>query len=101
MAWTEPLFIFSTLLFLASMSRYLANGSPGSLLGATLLAIAAIYTRYSGVTLIAAGALLIPFASNRSMRRRATDLLFFAGSTSAVFGIWAARNFRSLGYAAR
>lgn len=92
MAWTEPLFVLSTLLFLASMSRYLANGSPGSLLVATLLAIAAVYTRYSGVTLIAAGALLIPLASNRSMRRRATDLLLFAGSTSAVFGVWVARN---------
>jgi hypothetical protein len=92
MAWTEPLFILSTILFLTSMSRYLAGGSPSSLLGAALLAIAAVYTRYSGVTLIAAGALLIPFASNRPMRRRAIDLLLFVGSTSAAFGIWVARN---------
>jgi hypothetical protein len=92
MAWTEPLFILSALLFLVSMSRYLADGSPRSLLGAALLAIVAVYTRYSGVTLIVAGALLVPFASNRSMRRRATDLFLFAGSTSAVFGIWVARN---------
>jgi hypothetical protein len=97
MAWTEPLFIFSTLLFLASMSRYLADGSPGSLFGAALLAIVAVYTRYSGVTLIAAGAFLIPFASNRPMRRRASDLLLFVGSTSAAFGIWVARNLHVAG----
>jgi len=92
MAWTEPLFVLATLLFLASMSRYLAGGSPGFLFGAALLAIAAVYTRYSGVTLIAAGGLLIPFASSRPMRRRATDLVLFVGSTSAALGVWVARN---------
>lgn len=92
MAWTESLFILWTLLFLVSISRYLASGSPRSLLGAALLAIAAVYTRYSGVTLIATGAIVIPFASNRPVRRRATDLLLFVGSTSAIFSIWVARN---------
>jgi hypothetical protein len=92
MAWTEPPFIALCVLFLAALARYLRDGEPRALVAAGGLAIAAVFTRYSGVTLIAAGALAIPFAAGRSVRARTRDLAWFAGSTAAVFGLWLLRN---------
>jgi len=82
MAWSEPLFLLASVLFLIALSRYLQRGARLALLGAGLLAVAAMYTRYSGVTLVAAGAISIPFAARRAPREKLRDLVAFGGLTS-------------------
>jgi hypothetical protein len=97
MAWSEPLFLFASVLFLVALARYLRQGEPSALAVASLLAIVAVYTRYSGVTLIAAGALAIPFAARRSARDKLCDLLAFGVTTSLALGVWLLRNLHVTG----
>jgi hypothetical protein len=97
MAWSEPPFILLSVLFLAALARYLRRGEPRALVAAGLLAIAAVFTRYSGVTLIAVGALTIPFVAGRSTRAKVRDLAVFVGVTAGVFGLWLLRNLHLTG----
>lgn len=92
MAWSEPLFILLSVLFLVSLARYLRAGEAAALFFAAVLATAAVFVRYSGVTLIATGALVIPFAARLSARAKIRHGVLFAASTAGLFGLWALRN---------
>jgi hypothetical protein len=92
MAWSEPLFLLASVLFLIALSRYLQWGSRLALLGAGMLAVAAMYTRYSGVTLVASAAFAIPFAARSSAGAKLRDLVAFGALTSLALGVWLLRN---------
>ncbi|MFQ5417041.1 MAG: hypothetical protein ACE5FL_08370 [Myxococcota bacterium] len=97
MAWTEPLFVFWVLLFLVAMACHLERGGSAHLAAAAGCAIAACATRYSGVTLIATGALTILVAPSGPAVRRVRNCAAFAGVTSIAVSLWIVRNLAVLG----
>jgi hypothetical protein len=93
MAWTEPLFILCTLIFLVSASLYVKSGSRASLVVMTLSAAAAPLVRYVGVVLIPVGVLMILFRSQTPLKTRILRLLSFLVISLAPWGAWVTRNY--------
>ncbi len=71
MVWSEPLFIFLTLLCLILLARWLeASGAAWWLASASVAALA-LLTRYIGLALVLTGALGILWLGRQSLQRRA------------------------------
>jgi len=92
MAWTEPLFILLTMLFLISMSYFLRTGHLRVLLASSALAACAALTRYIGVTLIMTGLVVIIVIHRDSLRNKLSKCLLFGGLSAFPLAIWALRN---------
>lgn len=80
MVWTEPLFIFLSLIFFLSLSR---SSSPYP---SALLAAVASLTRFAGITLIGSGFLYLLF------NKRFKAALLFGISALIPFSLWLLRN---------
>ena len=92
-AWSEPVFILLTVLFLAVLSRYLNDGSRARLLVASLLAALACLQRYMGIAAVCTGCLLIVFGrQHRSWQQRVRDAVLFGALALAPAAAWSARN---------
>jgi len=91
MAWSEPPFIFLSLLVLLWLSRYRERGGTRLVIAAALAAGAAMLCRYAGITLIVAGtgALVV---SRGPLRRRVRDAVVFALISSGLGGLALFRN---------
>lgn len=77
MLWSETLFIFLTVAFIAAFSVYLRKRSVQSLLLCGLVASIACITRYAGVTLIGAGLMLLIFDQSLVWKTRITYCFYF------------------------
>lgn len=77
MLWSETLFIFLTIVFMAVFSHYLKVRTTGSLLICAAVAAVACITRYAGVTLIGTGLLIIFLDGMSGWKKRITDCLLF------------------------
>jgi len=78
MMWSETIFILLLLLFLVTMHRYCQSHSRKVLIAAAILAAMAAVTRYAGVTMIAAGFLVIALDTTRRWPDRARELLIYS-----------------------
>ena len=85
---TDPLFITLVLCWLLVASRYLASRSRAAFLSTALLACLASLQRLPGVTLIAAGTVLILYADREQIMRAAGKALLFAALTSLPLVLW-------------
>jgi len=91
MAWSEPLFIFFSLLGIVFLSGYLRHPRPLSLILFTATMAAICLTRYIGVVFIAVGCLGIVALGRSGMRQRLRDAAF--SLVSAVpLALWLMRN---------
>ncbi|WP_158796883.1 hypothetical protein [Pedobacter sp. L105] len=77
MLWSETLFLFLTIAFIASFSRYLRKRTLGSLLFCAGVAAVACITRYAGVTLVGTGLLLLVFDRSLEWRKRMIYCIYF------------------------
>lgn len=93
MAWSEPLFIFLTLIFLLSQQEFLDKRSARSFVLFTVSAAFASLTRYIGVTLILTGALAILVLLRARWRVKARDAVLFLLLASLPLVLWMARNY--------
>jgi 4-amino-4-deoxy-L-arabinose transferase-like glycosyltransferase len=85
-AWSEPLFFVLTLLSLALVARYLANGSRLALLGAGVLVAGAVLTRYAGLTLVLTIVLALLWW------RKPRAILMFVSVACVPPALWVLRN---------
>ena len=77
MLWSETLFIFLTLVFITAISKYLSNYHLSFLLMAACIAAVSFITRYAGITVMAAGLMLICFDRKLPLRKKTGHLALF------------------------
>ena len=96
-AWNEIVFILFVVVSLSLLDRFLSAGKLPALLLAAVAAAAASLTRYLGVTLIGAGALIILLRNDAAVRTRIRDVAIWSAASTALFGVWLVRNIFVLG----
>jgi len=84
MVWSETVFVFLTLLFIATFRNYQLSHSGSRLLIAALVVSIAFVTRYAGISLLCAGGFLILFDGELVIRKKITHLLLFGGVGSSL-----------------
>jgi 4-amino-4-deoxy-L-arabinose transferase-like glycosyltransferase len=99
MAWSEPLYIFLTLLGLFCLSRYLELGKTQNFVAAIVASALALLTRYVGFALVAAGGLALLLWSSHPPHRRLKVAVVFAIFSLLPLSIWMVGNLASSGMA--
>ncbi len=98
MAWSEPIYIFLSVLFFLVFSGYLKQEKAQKLLLCSAIAALVCLQRYVGVILVATGALSIPlFAQNSQIMRRARNALIFTTIALLPTIMWGGYNFSRAG----
>ncbi len=100
MAWTEPTFIFFSLLVFWLLTTYLENSKRSILVGAAFLLSLALLTRYAGMALVVTGVLGLVLFSQKPFVKRLVDGLAFGLLSSLPLGLWLLRNKMVAGTAA-
>ena len=91
-AWTEPLFIFLTILFVFSVARFLREQEIWVLILAGIFAALCCLQKYVGVATIITGVVLVVFfVRNRAWLRRLEYGIVFGAIASAPLGLWIIR----------
>lgn len=92
MAWTEPAFIFLSLLGFILLAHYLTNSKLISLMAAAVLMGFALITRYAGIAVVFSGmAGILLFARSAWLKRILTIILFSFVSLGFTL-LWVFRN---------
>jgi 4-amino-4-deoxy-L-arabinose transferase-like glycosyltransferase len=91
MAWSEPLFVFLTMLWLLSGARYITRGTWQWLTAFALFAAAASMTRYLGISLILTG-IAAPYFVQRDRGARWRHVLLCASLSVLPLALWVTRN---------
>jgi hypothetical protein len=93
-AWTEPLFIVLTVLFVLNLAQFLRNAQWSSFILFSCCAALACLERYIGVTLVLTGSAAILFFMNQcSILKRIKYAALFAGIALAPIAVWCIRNY--------
>ncbi len=94
MAWTEPVFVLLIVLFLVQMGTFLRRRVIWPLLGAGLFAALSSIQRYTGVTVILTGAMVVVMTrSEAPLARRLKQAGVFLCVACAPLTVWAIRNY--------
>jgi hypothetical protein len=93
MAWSEPLFITLTALYLLQVETYLTKKDRFSLSMLALVVGLAALTRYIGIVLILTGVISILFLRDGGFRERLFHAVLFTGFASFPIGINLVRNY--------
>lgn len=93
MLWSETLFIVLLLLFIMSLHRYLQSNSRKALIAAAVVAGIASVTRYTGITLMGTGGLLLLLNTKIAWRKKLIDLLLFSIISPALLILNLTRNY--------
>ena len=91
-ALSEPLFILLTTLSLVQADRFLENGKHGALVWAAAFAALACLTRYLGVALVAATALLLAAQPGAAIQLKGRRIVAYALIALAPLCLWMFRN---------
>jgi 4-amino-4-deoxy-L-arabinose transferase-like glycosyltransferase len=92
-AWTEPLFIFLTVLFMFNIVRFLNERKISALILAGVCTALACLQRYMGVTVIITGLFLVVFfVRNCGLLKRLKYAAIFGSIASVPLGLWVLRN---------
>lgn len=92
-ALTEALFVLFSLAFVIAIEDFLARRRMPSLLLAAALAALAFLTRYAGMAVVAAGALLLALYPGFSLRERTRNVVIFGVMACLLAVAWQARNY--------
>ena len=96
-AYAEPLFILFAMLALFSLDKFLQTRLRSALLFAAIFAALACLTRYVGVSVAAAGFLLLLLQPNAKLLDRARNAVVYSAIAVAPLGLWLLRNFLATG----
>ena len=91
-AWSEPLFIFWTLLSLIALAGFLETSRRSSLVFAAVFAALAFLTRYIGASLALAGAVSVFLLSKNPVLQRIRDAALFGAISVFPMVLWMIRN---------
>lgn len=93
MAWSEPLFICFTLLYLIFSESYLAKADVTPLFLLSLSVALACLTRYIGVVFILTGMVSILLFRRDSLKIKLRHLFLFLSISALPIGVWVIRNY--------
>ncbi len=93
MAWSEPLFILLTLLYLYYFETYQAKGDITSLILLSASAALACLTRYIGVVIILTGVVNILLQRKNIFKEKLRHIIIFLLITVLPLGVWIIRNY--------
>ena len=96
--WSEPLFLFLSLLGFYFLFNFLENSKVYNLLISALSFSMAFFTRIAGISLIGAGAIAILFFSELKIKTRIIYSLFFTFIGFLPFSIWTLKNKLTFGH---
>ncbi len=88
--WTETLFTFLIVASAYFLTRHLERGDVRPLLGATVLMLLAMFTRYAGLLFVVAYAALLVLHGHPNGHRRWREASLFAGFSLLPVGLWVA-----------
>lgn len=91
-ALSEPLFIFLSLLGLFLLAGYVESPKLPVLIASSLAIGLAFLTRYPGFALVAAGIVVILFATRKTWSRRIAHSLIFFAVGCVPIALWIVRN---------
>ena len=91
-AWTEPVFVLLSLLFLLELFRVVEGKNDVSLIRLILIASLAWLSRYIGVTIVLTGGLVLLFVGKGKLDRRFLRAVGFGIFSSILPGLWILRN---------
>jgi hypothetical protein len=91
MGWTEPTFIFLSLLSISLMAAY-AEKRPKLLTTSAVVTALAFLARYPGLAIVFTGIAAILFASGHGLRMRIRDSVIFISIACLPMAIWVIRN---------
>lgn len=92
MAWSEPLFVFWTLLSLIGLAGYLETSRRSSLVLAAVFTALAFLTRYIGASLALAGAAAVFLFSKNPVLQRIRHAALFGAISVFPMVLWMIRN---------
>ena len=92
MAWSEPLFIFLTLITVFLLTKYMESQGILYLLTASLAASLGILCRYVGVSWVVAGAVISLLGRNRPVSQKLKHLGMFLACSLFLTAPWFLRN---------
>lgn len=92
MGWSEPPFIFFTLLLFVVLARYLHAPSTKWMLCTAGASSLCMLTRYTGVVAVVTGALGIGWAPSSCKRTRFRHVIQYSLLVFGIFGVWLIRN---------
>jgi len=98
MALTEAVFVLLIVLFVLQISAFLHSGRILPLVMASVLAALCLLQRYTGITLVLAGAILIVFSDRHArLLGRLKHLAYFLVISCTPMALWVLRNFLTTG----
>jgi len=93
MAWSEPLFIMASVLFLIYLPKYFERRDVSLLITISIIAALASLQRYAGLVLILTGLMLIVFIPGVALRQRIKQAAIFGVLSTVPVALWLARNY--------
>jgi hypothetical protein len=99
MAWSEPLFIVLSLLFLIVLGTGSRMEGFKAILALGTIGGLATLTRYSGIALLFLGAIVVFRRGSAQLWSRTAQVLVYAAIASSPFLVWLARNHQLTGTA--
>lgn len=90
---SEPVFIFLTVAFLIVIEKYQEDGRMESLLYSAILAALAVLTRYSGVSVIMAGIVIIFTKREKNLYNKFVHGAIFSMVSMLPLLVWTTRNY--------
>ena len=97
MLWSETLFIFLTLVFIAAFKKYFSGRKLVQLSVCAVIAGIACITRYAGITVIATGMMLLVFDPGLTPGKKVVHVTWFTGLSSAILALNLWHNLRAEG----
>lgn len=92
MVWSEPVFVFFTLLGIFLLVIYIEEGNPWFLVSASAAAALSSLTRYAGIALVAAGMVGVFLLHQKSWQKKFIDAVIFGAISSLPMSLWMVRN---------
>jgi len=92
MAWSEPIFILFSALFLSSIDKYFQNPNYKNLFYSSIWVSLGCLTRYIGVAHIIVGVVIIALKNKEKLKCIMTELLSFVFISSTPIILWLLRN---------
>jgi hypothetical protein len=99
MAWSEPAYIFFWLLGVMALVAYRRTSRWPAFVAAAACGAAVGLTRYAGLPVVAASAIVLLFFGRHALRRRLRDTMVYLVIALGPLALWLIRNFAVAGTA--
>ena len=98
MLWSETLFIFLSVLFIAALYKYVQTITISSLIITAVIVALVCVVRYAGIAIIIAGCFVLFFMKHASLKQKILHLLLFGGVSVLLLIYNLVRNYYAQGF---